>query len=167
MKKLAILLITILSLTTILSSYSCSEDDPIDLSEPNSSPNPNPNPNPNPPITGNKGILKVGSISFTITFQDNETANAFKQMLPLTLYMTEMGGNEKYGSLPQGLPGAASNPRTIHNGDLMHWNSNTLVLFYKTFPTTYSYKRIGHVDNPAELELVLGKGNVTIIIEMQ
>ena len=175
MKNLAVVLAAILSFTTILGFSSCSDDDPIEQTglnpglnpAPNPTPSPNPSPNPNLPVTGNKGVLKVGSASFIITFQDSETANTFKQMLPLAISMTEMGGYEKYGSLPQGLPGATFNPGTIQNGDLMHWSSNTLVLFYKMHTTSYSYKRIGRVDNPAELESALGRGNVTITIEMQ
>ena len=38
-------------------------------------------------------------------------------MLPLTLNMIELNGNEKYADLPEDLPTRASNPRTIQSVD--------------------------------------------------
>ena len=38
--------------------------------------------------------MKVGSTSFTATLEDNPTAAAFKAMLPMTIKMTELNGNE-------------------------------------------------------------------------
>lgn len=109
--------------------------------------------------------ITAGNATFTATLQDNEAANAFEAMLPLTLNMAELNGNEKYGSLPGRLPMNASNPGTIQNGDLMLYGSSTLVVFYKTFSTSYSYTKIGKIDNPAELENALGTGSITIKFE--
>ena len=44
----------------------------------------------------------------------------------------------------------------------MLYGSNTLVVFYKTFRSSYSYTRLGHVNEPAALEQVLGQRSVTI-----
>jgi hypothetical protein len=79
--------------------------------------------------------------------------------------MIELNGNEKYFDLSHHLPANASNPVTIQNGDLMLYGSNTLVLFYKTFSTSYSYTRIGRLENPAGLATALGAGNATVIFE--
>ena len=80
--------------------------------------------------------------------------------------MTELNGNEKFFDLSNNLPTYAANPRTINAGDIMLWGSNTLVLFYKTFNTSYSYTRIGKIENPNGLSQALGSGNVTVTFEL-
>ncbi len=109
--------------------------------------------------------IKVGEKIFTATLFDNVTATAFQSMLPLTLTMTELNGNEKYVRLSKDLPTHALNPGTINHGDLMLWGSNTLVVFYKTFSTSFSYTKLGKIDNPNGLAAALGSGNITVSIE--
>ena len=77
--------------------------------------------------------------------------------------MAELNGNEKHADLSQALPTDASRPGTIRNGDLMLYGSNTLVVFYKTFRSSYSYTRLGRVNDPARLEQVLGQRSVRIV----
>src|SRR5205085_5622959 len=72
--------------------------------------------------------ITIGSRNFTATLDDNPTATKLKAMLPLTLDMTELNGNEKYFHFSTNLPTDASNPGTIRNGDLMLWGDNSLVL---------------------------------------
>jgi len=112
-------------------------------------------------------IIKVESKEFTATLLNNLSAAAFKAMLPLTMSMTELNGNEKFFELPQNLPTNASNAGVIKSGDLMLWGSNTLVLFYETFATSYSYTKLGKIDNPAGIAAAVGSGNVTVTIELQ
>jgi len=81
--------------------------------------------------------------------------------------MRELNGNEKYFDLPNNLPTNASNPGTIQTGDLMLYGSNTLVLFYKTFSTSYNYTRLARVDNPSGLATALGSGNITVKFELE
>lgn len=109
--------------------------------------------------------IKIGSATFTATLDEGSTAQAFKALLPLTVKMTELNGNEKFFDLPKALPTRASNPGTIQNGDLMLYGSRTLVLFYRTFPTSYSYTRLGRVNDPRGLAAAVGSGNVSITFE--
>jgi hypothetical protein len=106
--------------------------------------------------------ITVGSTAFAATLSNNETAAAFKAMLPLTLNMADLNGNEKHYDLPTDLPRSPTNPGTIQAGDVMLYGSKTLVLFYKTFPTSYSYTRVAKVDDPSGLAAALGTGNVTV-----
>ena len=108
----------------------------------------------------------MGNKKFTAILESNNTANEFKKMLPLTISMKDLNNNEKFFDFPNNLPTNASNPRTINSGDLMLWGSNTLVLFYKTFNTSYSYTRLGKIENPSGLAEALGSGNVTVTFEV-
>jgi hypothetical protein len=109
----------------------------------------------------------IGTNIFTATFYNNATATAFKAKLPMTILMTELNGNEKYFDLSDNLPTNASNPGTIQTGDLMLYGSSTLVLFYKTFSTSYSYTRLGRIDNPSGLAAALGSASVTVMFELE
>ena len=117
--------------------------------------------------TGSKMRLKIGNSTFTATLYDNAMVTAFKSRLPMTVNMIELNGNEKYFDLPQSLPTNASNPGTIQNGDLMLYGANTLVVFYKTFSTSYSYTRLGRIDDVTGLVAALGSGNVSVTFELQ
>ena len=116
---------------------------------------------------GSKMKIKIGDSTFTATLYDNATAAAFKILLPITVNMTELNGNEKYVDLPANLPANALNPGTIQAGDLMLWNSTTLVLFYKTFSTSYNYTRLGKIDDISGLVAAVGTGNVAVRFELE
>ena len=107
----------------------------------------------------------VGSKTFTATLADSETGEAFAALLPLSVTMNELNGNEKYHYLPSSLPTAAYQPGTIHAGDLMLYGNNCIVLFYETFNSSYSYTRIGSIDDPSGLVSALGSGNVSVRFE--
>jgi hypothetical protein len=115
----------------------------------------------------NQMKIRIGSSTFIAALEDNATATAFKAILPLTLNMVELNGNEKYSSLPASLPTNAANPETIHSGDLMVYGAQTFVLFYKKFSTSYSYTRLGRINDPVELAVAVGSGNVTVTFELE
>jgi len=69
--------------------------------------------------------------------------------------------------LPDNLPTNASNLRTIQAGDLMIYGSNTLVLFYKTFATSYSYTKLGRINDTEGLATTVGSENVTVTYERE
>jgi hypothetical protein len=106
--------------------------------------------------------IRIGDKAFAATLSDNPTAAAFAKLLPLSITMAELNRNEKFARLSTNMPVRASTPASIRTGDLMLYGSNTLVLFYKSFQTTYSYTVIGRIDEPAGLELALGTGDVDV-----
>lgn len=110
--------------------------------------------------------ITIGTTSFVAKTYDNATAKAFIALLPITVTMNELNGNEKYHYLSGNLPASPSNPSSIQNGDLMLYGSNCIVLFYDTFNTSYSYTKIGTVDNPTGLKNALGQNNPTVTFEL-
>lgn len=121
----------------------------------------------NTPMTNGKIKIKIGSQTFTTKLSDNNSTKAFKELLPLTINMIELNGNEKYYDLPNNLPTNSANPKTIKKGDLMLYASKTLVLFYKNFPTSYSYTKLGSIDDVTGFESALGLGNTTVTFEVE
>ncbi len=106
--------------------------------------------------------VQIGERVFAARLENNDTARAFAAMLPLTLEMRDLNDNEKVVELSTRLPGEVSNPGTIREGDLMIWSSRNLVLFYRTFPTSYSYSRLGRIEDTAGLAEAVGAGTVTV-----
>ncbi|WP_298614748.1 cyclophilin-like fold protein [uncultured Odoribacter sp.] len=111
--------------------------------------------------------ISIGDTHYTATLEDNSTARAFAALLPVTVTMTEMNGNEKYYNLSGNLPANPFRPGTIHAGDLLLWGTNTVVLFYETFSSGYSYTRLGEIADPDGLAATLGRGNVKVTFSPQ
>ncbi len=112
-------------------------------------------------------VVKIGNQSFTAALLNNETAKAFKALLPVTLKMTELNANEKYASLPKHLPISPIVPSRIQAGDLMMYGTNTLVLFYQPLLTTYSYTKLGSIIDPTKLAKAVGNADVTIHFDIK
>ena len=134
-------------------------DEGEDDNEENNDDNDN-NDNDNEPMERNITVT-VNGTSFAATLENNEAGRAFAALLPLTLNMSEMNGNEKYHYLDESLPTESYRPGTIQTGDLMLYGSSCVVLFYETFSSGYSYTRLGRIDNPEGLAAAVGGGNVT------
>ena len=103
----------------------------------------------------------INNEEYIINFEDNETAKSFINYLPIELNMSELNGNEKYVYLDTSIPTDASNPKIINTGDVMLYGDNCLVIFYKSFNTSYSYTKIGHIENLPNL----GNGSITVKFE--
>ena len=116
--------------------------------------------------TSSKMKIKIGSTVFTATLNNNATANAFKAMLPLTINMSKLNGNEKFYYFSTALPANASAGGNIKPGDLMLYDNNCLVLFYESFQTSYSYTRLGRINDTAGLVAALGNGTATVRFEL-
>ena len=103
----------------------------------------------------------INKKEYIINLEDNETVKSFISSLPQELEMSELNGNEKYVYLDKSLPTDSENIKKINKGDVMLYGNNCLVIFYKSFNTSYSYTKIGHIDNLPDL----GNGNIKVTFE--
>ena len=103
----------------------------------------------------------INGKEYIMNLEDNETVESFVNLLPQELNMSELNGNEKYIYLDTALPTNSLKPKRINAGDVMLYGDNCLVIFYKSFDTSYSYTKIGYIDNLPDL----GNGSITIKFE--
>jgi hypothetical protein len=125
--------------------------------------------NPNIEQNDTKGSdIKMSNVKVTINdkvyvlnLENNKTVNEFIDLLPQDFTMNELNGNEKYVYIDNSLITSSYNPGHIEKGDVMLYGNNCIVIFYKSFDTSYSYSKIGHIDNLDNL----GNGNVVVKFE--
>ena len=110
--------------------------------------------------------IAVGDTQFRVSLESSDTVTALTEMLPLTLDMSELNGNEKYYYLDTSLPSSPEKVGHISEGDIMLYGDNCLVVFYESFDTSYSYTKIGHISDTSGLADALGKDDVTVTFEM-
>lgn len=120
------------------------------------------------PSTENSTKLNVSinDYHFSAVLYDNDYSKAFSKMLPITLEMSDLNGNEKYYYLDNTLPTDSENPKQINSGDIMLYGDNCLVLFYKSFSSSYSYTKLGYIEDTSDLEKAVGSGNVSVTISI-
>ena len=106
--------------------------------------------------------LKINNKEYKLILYDNDTARDFLKMLPLTITMNDLNGNEKYHNLSTTLTTKSERVGSIKRGDFMLYGNNCLVLFYESFSTSYSYTRIGYIENTDGLKDSLGRGSIEI-----
>ena len=103
----------------------------------------------------------INDKNYILNLFSNETVSEFIDLLPVEFYMNELNGNEKYVYMDKSLTTNKENPHHIEKGDVMLYQDNCLVIFYKSFDTSYSYTKIGHIKDLDDL----GSENVVVKIE--
>lgn len=114
-----------------------------------------------------KMIVNVNGQDFTATLEQNSAVDALVQMMengPITLQLSDYAGFEKVGPLGQSLP-ASNSQTTTHAGDIVLYQGNQIVMFYGS--NSWSYTRLGHIDDLTGWEDALGSGDVTVILSME
>ena len=114
-------------------------------------------------ITGeDEYYVKINNVDYLIEFKETETANQIKAKIPFTVKMTNLNGNEIYYRFGESFTTNQKSVDTMYLGDIYLYQSDCLVLFYKTFTTSYQYTEIGKLKNTTGLDSNIGSGNVEV-----
>lgn len=92
-------------------------------------------------------LITIDDKEYKLELENNKTVEELVKLLPLDITMKELNDNEKYYYLDTSLPTNSSNPKHINKGDVYLYGDNCLVIFYKSFNTSYSYTKIGHIND--------------------
>lgn len=112
--------------------------------------------------------LSVGDKTMSATLVDNAATRELLALLqrgPITIEMSDYGGFEKVGTLPQSFT-TSNSQITTEPGDIMLYQGNNMVIFYGS--NSWSYTRLGKIDgaNTAGLKEFLGSGSITLTISL-
>ena len=107
-------------------------------------------------------INKDTNNEYYFELKETEAAKQFKEKLPFTVKMTNFNQNEVYYEFSDDFKKNEKSVGRNNIGDIHLYKSNTLVLFYKTFDTTYKYTEIGKLLNTNNLEKVIGTNDVLV-----
>ena len=113
--------------------------------------------------------ITVKSTTFTASFADNISVDAFRDLLgegDLTINMSDYGGFEKVGSIGTSLPRKDTQISTTI-GDVMLYQGSQIVIFYGT--NSWSYSRLGKVEGATAEDLIsaFGSGNTAITFSLK
>lgn len=120
---------------------------------------------------GEKTVMKmnvqIGETTFTASLLENEAVDALVEMMeeaPVVIQMGDYSGFEKVGALGTSLP-TSNSQTTTQAGDIVLYQGNQIVIFYGS--NSWSYTRLGHIDDLTGWEETLGSGNVTVTFSLQ
>ena len=116
--------------------------------------------------TAMKMKIEVNGSTFTATLADNAAADALVDWVeegPVTLELSDYAGFEKVGPLGDSLP-ADDRQTTTTAGDIVLYQGDQVVIFYGS--NSWSYTRLGRVDDLTGWAEALGSGDVTAVFSL-
>lgn len=116
-----------------------------------------------------EGILKikVGEYELLADFENNSSAEEFKELLsqgPLTIEMDDYGGFEKVGNLGTTL--ARNDTQiTTEPGDIILYQGNQITIYYGV--NSWNFTRLAKINDPSDLKEKLGDGTVLVTFSLE
>ena len=106
--------------------------------------------------------LLIGKRQVPVTWEDNASVDALKELLPLTIPMSMYEDFEQVGPIGQAIPSDDQEMSTDY-GDIVLYSGDQIVLFYGS--NSWEYTKLGHIDlSKQEMTDLLGNGDVEITI---
>ncbi len=112
--------------------------------------------------------LTIADAVLSVIWEENDSVEALMALVssgPLTVQLSMYGGFEQVGSLGIFLPRNDSQ-MTTQTGDVVLYAGNQIVVFYDS--NSWTYTRLGRITDcsAAELQELLGNGDVTITLSL-
>ena len=107
--------------------------------------------------------LLIGEKEVPVTWEENASVEALKELSPITIQMSMYGGFEQVGALGQSIVRNDKQTKTSY-GDIVLYSGDQIVIFYGS--NSWSYTRLGHIDlTQQEMKDLLGGGDVSITLQ--
>ena len=107
--------------------------------------------------------LLIGETEVPVTWENNASVEALKELSPIAIQMSMYGGFEQVGPIGQSIVRNDVQTETSY-GDIVLYSGNQIVIFYGS--NSWAYTRLGHVDlSQQEMREMLGSGDVAITLE--
>ena len=106
--------------------------------------------------------VQVNDAVFYAVLEENEAVSALIEQMkdgPVTIRMSDYSGFEKVGPLGRSLP-TSNSQTTTQAGDIVLYNGDQIVIFYGS--NSWSYTRLGHIEDLSGWAQALGSGDVTV-----
>lgn len=117
-------------------------------------------------LTSMKMNVEIGDKSFVATLEDNAATRELidiMQEAPISISMSDYSGFEKVGPLGRSLT-TDNHQTTTSAGDIVLYNGNQIVMFYGS--NSWSYTRIGKIDDLSGWNDALGNGDITVVFSL-
>ena len=110
--------------------------------------------------------ISVGGHGLLTTFEDNSSAEEFKELLEqgaMTIEMEDYGGFEKVGSVGTLLT-RNDMQITMQPGDGILYQGNQITIYYGT--NFWRFTRLARIGNPAGLQEKLGSETISVTVSL-
>ena len=111
--------------------------------------------------------VQVNDQIFTASLENNSAVDALVKRMqeePVVISMSDYAGFEKVGGLGMDLP-TEDIQTTTRSGDIVLYNGNQIVIFYGS--NSWSYTRLGRIDDLSGWKEALGSGDVTVTFSVE
>lgn len=122
----------------------------------------------NRPEAENAGLedtmrLLIGETEVPVTWEENASVEALRELCPVTIQMSMYGGFEQVGPIGQSI--VRDDVQTDTScGDIVLYSGNQIVIFYGS--NSWSYTMLGHISlSQTEMSELLSNGDVAITLE--
>ena len=92
-------------------------------------------------------MVNINNENYKMTLYNNQSSFDLYSVIPIELEMNDLNNNEKYQYLNFSLSDNSNYTGKISKGDVMLYQSNCIVIFYKDIETDYYYTKLGHIDD--------------------